>query len=166
VFYDSKRANIYKVWNMKTKKTMVAFLFAGLLFVVIYGQLARISDRDSYLVGTLVLHGDDGVKDCVIWKNGVKHTLDRDQIKAVFNFGFSTFAFINQGTNGVGPEFPIEFHLVNGTRVETMIDYEPTKHIVTLDVYGGFIRDADFLSTKLTDPNQIEVVGSLLRDNK
>ena len=147
---------------MRAKKAIAVSLFVGLLFVVIYLQLARISDRDSYLVGTLVLHGDDGVKDCAIWKNGVKHTLDRDQIKAVFNFGFSTFAFINQGTNGVGPEFPIEFHLINGTRVETMIDYEPTKHIVTLDVYGGFVRDVEFLSTKLTDLHQIELVDSLL----
>jgi hypothetical protein len=147
---------------MKTKKMMVIFLFVGLLVVAIHSQFKRMSDSGLCLVGTLVLRGDEGVKDCVVWKNGIKHTLDQDQIKAVFNFGSSTFAFINQGANGVGHEFPIEFHLVNGVNVETMIDYEPTKHIVTLDVYGGFGKDVEFLSTKLTDQHQIELVGSLL----
>jgi hypothetical protein len=119
---------LQKYQNERVKRAVAPFIFVGLLFIIAYCQFRQINDRDLYLVGTLVLHGGGGVKDCAIWKNGVKRTLDRDQINAVFNFGSSTFAFIDQGTNGVGSEFPIEFHLVNGTRVETMIDYEPTKH--------------------------------------
>lgn len=153
---------LQKYQNARVKKAVGAFIFVGLLFITAYFQFRQIEDRDLYLAGSLVLHGGGGVKDCAIWRNGVKNTLDRDQINAVFNFGSSTFSFINQGTNGVGSEFPIEFRLVNGTRVETMIDYEPTKHIVTLDVYGGFVRDVEFLSTKLTDMHQIELVSSLL----
>ena len=114
------------------------------------------------LIGCLVMDGCGDVKSCSFFENGKKRELEQIYLHLLFdNYKESTGWPGELGDDSFGHGFGVEIELNNGNKYNTMVLYEPVKHVISLQVNRGLFDDPFILSTKLVNLSQIEMAEKL-----